>query len=283
MAESTSGEAEERSGAAEWRLGINSDEKVSAGTIRRPGRPSVLGGAEVFGPLIRPGLADSYGSFRNRHVFEKNRLGPKAEFPKAVGDGVGLGSCRLLYPSERKVVAVRDVASEESSLNNFGLVIAYVLPGFTALQGFPLLAPGQAAWGTGGDPNPPLTAFLSGTVMALAAGLTVSAVRWFVIDRLHHWTGLRKSERDFARLEKNVAAFEFLVLVHYRYYKFYANMVVALVWSYATRDYLLGWRGALDLPLVLLFFLASRDSLRKYYERTGELLGRPVEPLVVSD
>lgn len=200
----------------------------------------------------------------------------------AVGEAGRLSAWGVALPLGAKGVAVRDVASEESSLNNFGLVIAYVLPGFTALQGFPLLAPGQAAWGTGGDPNPPLTAFLSGTVMALAAGLTVSAVRWFVIDRLHHWTGLRKPERDFARLEKNVAAFEFLVLVHYRYYKFYANMVVALVWAYATRDYLLGWRGAIDLPLVVLFFVASRDSLRKYYERTGELLGRPAEPLVVS-
>lgn len=188
-----------------------------------------------------------------------------------------------LYPLLGKVVAVRGVASEESSLNNFGLVIAYVLPGFTALQGFPLLVPNSTAWGTGGDPNPPLTAFLSGTVMALAAGLTVSAVRWLVIDRLHRWTGLRMPARDFALLEKNVAAFEFLVLVHYRYYKFYANMVVALLWAYATRDHRLGWHGALDLPLIALFFFASRDSLRKYFQRTGELLNRRTEPLVISD
>jgi hypothetical protein len=175
------------------------------------------------------------------------------------------------------------VASEENSLSNFGLVIAYVLPGFTALQGFPLISPGQTAWGAGGDPNPPLTAFLSGTVMALAAGLTVSAVRWLLIDRLHHRTGLRMPERDFAMLEKNVAAFEFLVFVHYRYYKFYANMVVALVWAYAARDYALGWRGALYLPLVVLFFVSSRDSLRKYYLRTGKLLSRTHEPLIVAD
>lgn len=175
------------------------------------------------------------------------------------------------------------MASDENSLTNFGLVIAYVLPGFTALQGFPLVSPAAAGWGTGGDPNPPLTAFLSGTVMALAAGLTVSAVRWFVIDRLHQWTGLRSPARDFTRLERNVAAFEFLVLVHYRYYKFYANMVVALVWAYATRDYALGWRGAFDLPLAVLFFFASRDTLRKYYQRTGELLSRPPEAPAAAD
>ena len=167
------------------------------------------------------------------------------------------------------------MASEETSLTNFGLLIAYVLPGFTALEGFPLISPVRTAWGTAGDPNPALTSFLSGTVMAVAAGLTVSTVRWLVLDTLHHRTGLGRPARDFARLETNVAAYEFLGLIHYRYYKFYANMVVALVWAYATRDYVLGWRGLLYWPLAVLFFFASRDALGKYYARTGRLLGPP--------
>ena len=37
------------------------------------------------------------------------------------------------------------MASEETSLTNFGLLIAYVLPGFTALEGFPLIYPVRAA------------------------------------------------------------------------------------------------------------------------------------------
>jgi hypothetical protein len=164
------------------------------------------------------------------------------------------------------------VAADENSLTNFGLLIAYVLPGFTALEGFPLIAPTRTAWGTSGDPNPTLTAFLSGTVMALAAGLTVSKVRWLVLDSFHHRTGLARPVRDFARLETNVAAFDYLVLAHYRYYKFYANMVVALVWAYATQGYALGLRGVLYWPLAWLFFFASRDALRKYYDRTGSLL-----------
>lgn len=171
------------------------------------------------------------------------------------------------------MLASRAVATEESSLTNFGLVIAYVLPGFTALEGFPLVTSNRTGWGTTGDPNPTLTAFLSGTVMALAAGLTVSTVRWLVLDWIHHRTGIRRPERDFAKLERNVAAYEFLGLIHYRYYKFYANMVVALLWAYATRDYALGHRGLLDLALAALFLLASRDTLRKYYARTGSLLG----------
>lgn len=174
------------------------------------------------------------------------------------------------------MLASESVATEETSLTNFGLVIAYVLPGFTALEGFPLVTLNRPGWGTTGDPNPTLTAFLSGTVMALAAGLTVSAVRWLVIDTIHRWTGLRRPARDFMRLERSVAAAEYLDLVHYRYYKFYANMVVALVYAYATRDYALGPRGLLDWPLVVLFFVASRDTLAKFYQRSGMLLAAPV-------
>jgi len=43
--------------------------------------------------------------------------------------------------------------------------------------------------------------------------------------------------------------------------------------------YALGWKGLANAPLILLFFFASRDSLRKYYERTGSLLG-PDAPLI---
>lgn len=171
---------------------------------------------------------------------------------------------------------------EENSLTDFGLVIAYILPGFTALNGFPLVSASGTAWGTGGDPNPSLTAFLSGTVMALAAGLTVSAVRWLVIDRIHHWTGLRRPARDYSLLGRSVEAVRYLDLVHYRYYKFYANTVVALLWAYATRDHALGWTGATDLLLAVLFFLASRDTLGKFYQRTTELLNRPTESRVIS-
>jgi hypothetical protein len=166
------------------------------------------------------------------------------------------------------------VASQDASGTNFGLLIAYVLPGFTAVQGLPFLSSSSATWGTTADVGgPTLAGFLSGTVEAIAVGLTVSTVRWFVIDRLHHRTGLRPPSWNFAQLEKNVAAFQLLLDSHYRYYKFYANMVVALACAYSTRAYSLGWYGLVYLLLAVLFLLASRDALRKYYERAGHLLG----------
>jgi hypothetical protein len=158
-------------------------------------------------------------------------------------------------------------------MHNFGLFIAYVLPGFTALQGLPYVSDSVAVpSGLAHGAEPTLAGFLYGTVEAITVGLTVSAVRWLVLDTLHHRTGLRPASWDFALLERNVAAFEFLVHIHYFYYKFYANMVVALAWAYFSRAYALGWRGLVYGLLAALFFLASRDALGKYYHRAGRLL-----------
>jgi len=166
------------------------------------------------------------------------------------------------------------VGTQEGSVTtNFGLLIGYVLPGFTAMHGLPTLSGSQLVWATaGGEASPTLPGLLSGTIEAVAVGLTVSTLRWLLIDTLHHRTGLRPPPWDFALLEKNVTAFELLVHVHYRYYKFYSNVVVALVWAYACRGAGQGPRALVYWVLAALFLFASRDALRKYYERAGRLL-----------
>jgi hypothetical protein len=164
------------------------------------------------------------------------------------------------------------VGSQEISDTTFGIFIAYLLPGLTAVYGLPFLADagGWCTLAPVSDVSLPQMALL--TVTALAAGLTASAVRWLVVDTVHHRTGVRPAAWDFALLGENVAAFEFLIQIHYRYYKFYANMVVALVWAYAAGGYALGWRGMTYWLLAALFFLGSRDALRRYYDRVGRLL-----------
>ena len=93
-----------------------------------------------------------------------------------------------------------------------------------------------------------------------------------MLDSLHHRTGIRPPPWDFALLEKSVSGFEFLIHIHYRYYKFYGNMVIALAWGYATYGIHLGWSGIAYWLLGGLFFLALRDALHKYYSRAGQLL-----------
>jgi hypothetical protein len=159
------------------------------------------------------------------------------------------------------------VASQDVSANNFGLLIAYVIPGFTAMKGLPGMTFNQASWGAS-LADPTIAGFLSASIEAIFAGLTVSTVRWLIIDSLHHRTGVKPSNWDFAVLGKSADAFDLLIQILYRYYKWYANMVIALVWAYLAGGYSFGWKGLLYWLLAGLFFLGSRDALRTYYYRT---------------
>ncbi len=170
---------------------------------------------------------------------------------------------------------VRDITS-----TNFGLVIAYLLPGFVVLIGASYFSETMQAWlGATPSDSPTVGGFLYVTVGSIAAGVAASTVRWVLIDTLHHWTGLREPRWDFSRLGPNTAAFEVLIEVHYRYYQFHANMVVAVAFAYAARKQALGLWSApepLDFAFLVLegiLLLGSRDTLLKYYTRVGQLLG----------
>jgi hypothetical protein len=173
--------------------------------------------------------------------------------------------------------------AKESSVNDFGLLIAYVLPGFVALWGAASAVPSLRPWfGLTPDEAPTVGGFLFLTVASVGAGLVASTVRWLTVDALHHRTGIRPPAWDFGRLGRNVQAFAVLVDGHYRYYQFYANTLVALAAAYGLWRVSSGWhaapRGAPDLAFAaveLVLFLGSRDTLRKYYRRAGELLRAP--------
>jgi len=81
--------------------------------------------------------------------------------------------------------------------------------------------------------QPTIGGFLYATLASVAAGLTASTVRWLIIDPLHHMTGVPQPRWNFARLPESLAAFDRLIDIHYRYYQFYANTLVALPFAYA--------------------------------------------------
>ena len=106
---------------------------------------------------------------------------------------------------------------------NFGPLIAYLVPGATVLLGFSQFSPVLRTWfaSTPTD-SPTISGFLYLTVASLAVGMTVSAVRWALVDSLHSLTGLSLPPLDFSRLGNNVEAFSLLIEIHYRHYQFYA-------------------------------------------------------------
>lgn len=181
------------------------------------------------------------------------------------------------YESRRYRGAVHQVTSK-----NFGLLIAYLLPGFTALWGVSYFSPTVHSW-MNATPSSPATigGFLYVTLASIGAGLTVSTVRWALIDTIHHRTGIRQPTWDFSQLEKNLQAYSRLIEIHYDYYKFYGNMFIALFVAYFARRASLGlWTtpvGANELAtllLLILFFAGSRDTLSKYYMRAGQSLAQ---------
>src|ERR1043166_8838461 len=97
---------------------------------------------------------------------------------------------------------------KEVSSDNFGLLIAFLLPGFTALWGISYFSETVSRWLTqSGAAAPTVGGFLYITLASVAAGVTVSTVRWGVLDTIHRWTGLPQPRWDFSRLPDKVAAY----------------------------------------------------------------------------
>jgi hypothetical protein len=163
---------------------------------------------------------------------------------------------------------------------NFGVVIAYLLPGFVALWGVSYFSPTVASWISVSQQGAPTVAGVCYVTLAsLAAGLIASAVRWVIVDSMHHATGLVAPAWSFGNLEDKLQGFLLLVESHYRYYQFYSNMFVAVAFAAVAclvegggTAKAIGWPGVGFLALELVLFAGSRDTLRKYYSRTRQLL-----------
>jgi len=172
----------------------------------------------------------------------------------------------------------------DTSSRQFGLLVAYLLPGFIALAGIARLVPAVARWlqpttdqGSVGL-GPPVYAVLAAT----ALGMVLSCFRWLLIDHVHEWTGVRAPRWDVDRLEARLDAFNALVEYHYRYYQFYANTLIAVIWTYLlyrlSRASSLGFASDIGaLMLCAALFAGSRDALTKYFARTDQLIGHVIE------
>ncbi len=165
---------------------------------------------------------------------------------------------------------------KDVTAGNFGLLVAYLLPGFVSLLAVAAYSETVQGWlATGASSSPTVGGFLYLTLASLTAGLLVSTIRWALVDPLHHATGVRPSDWNFGSLKDRLPAFEMLVESHYRYYQFYANMLVAVILAYGAwrETCCTSWRGwdAAFLVIAAMLFLGLRDTLRKYYRRVGQL------------
>jgi len=173
-------------------------------------------------------------------------------------------------------ITVKDVTN-----GNFGILIAYVLPGLTALWGVSWHSETLRVWlGTSQLNSATVGGFLYITLASVGAGVITSTVRWMLVDRIHQWSGLPRPDFNYAELQRNLAGFDLMVRHHYQYYKFHSNFLVAIVFAYLARRASLGfwiqpldWSGAAFAILTVVLFMGSRDNLRRYYEAVEMILG----------
>jgi len=190
-----------------------------------------------------------------------------------------LGALDLLRQHENHAIewSMSALASE-----NFGVVIAYIIPGTAVLYSFRGDSGLVDLWFAGNPVTSPTVAgFLFVSLAAVAVGLVLSTIRWLVLDTLHHHTGMPPPQRDFRILADRVEAFQTLVENRYRYYQFYGNSLVALLvilpgQLWANR---LNWSQIFGLAILgLILFLGSRSSLAGYYKESAQLLGSASSP-----
>jgi hypothetical protein len=176
---------------------------------------------------------------------------------------------------------------KESRLGDFGLVIAFLVPGFLGFWGLAQYSPTIRRWfGIAGQSKADVGGFLFVLLSSLALGVFLSGVRWAIVDSFFAFIGkrwkntkLKRPDWDEGSLreEERRVAFDMIVRDYYRFYQFYANTFVGLAVAYTSYHFAVPGRpilrpiGVFVLFLVGEFFLlvSAGDSLRKYH-RAGE-------------
>ncbi len=161
--------------------------------------------------------------------------------------------------------------------HNFGLLIAYLIPGFISISAIRDLSPQINAWlaAKPGVEAPTLAGFLFITLASIFAGLLASTLRWLFVDHFLALCGVRRPAWNLSKLGQSLSAFTTLIEIHYRYYQFYGNSFIAICFYLAVTwaqgqgtfaQYIVG------PALLLLLLVGARDTLSKYYRRVEECL-----------
>jgi hypothetical protein len=170
---------------------------------------------------------------------------------------------------------------KEITDKNFGVIIAFLLPGALLLWMLSLSHLGNAeigAW-VKSVSDPSVSGFLYVTLASLALGLIISAVRWAVIDQIlrgYYFLRHRKDlpKIDFSKLSdpSMFGAFQGANENHYRYYQYYSNTLVAIVvgfsiYQFRSAEWAPAWIWVIFGVLIVVLLLrriASSSIMNAY-------------------
>lgn len=166
---------------------------------------------------------------------------------------------------------------------NFGIAIAFFAPGAVLLWALtPYSADLQRWFGLATNSEITVGAFLFVFLGSLALGVFVSGARWALVDKLMTWTGIERPEFRLENLRDPdvLVAYDRVTEMYYRYYQFYANLLVAALMAYGLWLGRMGdppWRQeATSVGLAVasvLLWLSARDTRRNYFRHLTGILG----------
>lgn len=167
----------------------------------------------------------------------------------------------------------------------FATTIAFLLPGLGVLVGAAMVTPVVAGWFGAASNSPQIVGFLFVLAAALAIGMVLTAIRWWVFEKATV-CGFQlvppTSPINEAKRSQHFAEYEDIRFQHYYYYLAFGNMSIAVPVAIATwlvgsdpwpergRVFAVFFVGAL---LSLTLGSAAREAIKRYTDRRIRLLG----------
>jgi hypothetical protein len=167
---------------------------------------------------------------------------------------------------------------------DFGILIAFILPGSVAVYGLRYVSPRiNALWSMLEPGQFVIGPLILLALATLAVGLIVSSLRVVLLEPIFHVTGVRQENVDYQKLA-NVDQREFfkeMIKNIYRYEQFYGNTLLALLFCSFLR-YFVGKTSFCQTRMdqmvsvaiigsLITLFVAGRKSLKDVYRSISQL------------
>ena len=160
----------------------------------------------------------------------------------------------------------------------FRLIIAYLIPGIVLLYATTFYSSATKTLLFGQNGIPESAAVVPIILLAIGAGIAANAITWAIVRPIIEFTSTKRPELNYANLTaSDMQAFQVINDENYRYYQSYSNLFtsgITLIASYALSSTSLNITLIIvSLILLLILFLASRDSLKRAYNGMESLVG----------
>jgi hypothetical protein len=179
---------------------------------------------------------------------------------------------------------VEGSSMKDLSSTSFGLVIAYLLPGFAGFFALSFWSSSiQAMFFTFVEAQSNVGRFLLVILCSLVIGLELSVVRFAVFEKLI-CKKMKRDQCDFSQLaiEPKFLAFRGTVDEFYRYHQFWGGMAIVvpfLAWGLIgiTEPYSKKWLvGIVFLALELFNIVGAYAAFKNYIDTASRILSKSV-------